>query len=1382
MRSRLGLILCVFSLLVTLAGCGSSDGGGATPPPTSNNPPPPPPPPPPVIGADGGTVTEASGASVIVPAGAIDTDTTIRVAMDSTGAPALPSGLIAAGNTYVVTPHGGAFAQPVEVSIPAPNVTLQPNQLLKLAKAHPGGEWEVLEDSTLSDGRLSASVTSFSFFMGVVVTYPLPIAQAEPFRVTTNLSCGDKSCTGVYGPVTATYTVTGNGGALPANCVDDTLSIRHLRGWGTMTSPGSTGTSQEMPIDRSGGALTLTLDPNHFFYYSFGVGMRCNGYWSPLGRELAVTWPLPPLHPRIIVASVPAQLDVVEGRPASLDAVLHGGASGRGSVTSAIPPTQEDRAIIDWQRSDDSGASWRVVARSYENEANPLPYGTGVAWRPWSVRHGFIATATDQGALIRVHACYTPPDVAAPPCVFSAATLINVLQQSALPAIVNAPRSLLLRTGQTANLSATASGLPAPTLQWQTRPANSSEAWSDVVTGSGATTGNYITAPLTLGDNGAQYRVVATNSLGSVESAAVTVSVSDLDVAPTITTQPGSLSVTAGSDAVFAIAATGTEALSYQWRFNGTAIAGANSAVLRLDAVNNANAGSYSVTVSNDAGAADSNAAVLTVSPGTPAVVAPTIVTQPSAVTANVGNTATFAVGVDGSGPFTFQWRKDGANIPGATSAVLTFNSVALLNAGTYSVVVSNSAGAIVSNNTTLDVAPASGAAAPTITSQPATLIVPAGGSGILAVGATGSGPLSYQWTFEGVAIPGGTLPVLSLTNVSNAHVGSYAVAVSNSISATSSQSVNLILLGAPAITQQPVATTAIAGETATFSVAASGSDLRYTWMVNDAPIAGATAASYTTPMLVGANTGAVYSVIVYNGAGLVFSQGAVLTVQTIEAPSIVQHPANVTIEPGLQAEMCVTIAGTPTFDLLLQRWNGAAWVSGASVLVNSNTSVCYFTDVLTLADNGAQFRFLVENPAGQIASNTATVTVQTASTPVVTATTLASRATSGATANNRSYDPTLSADGNLVAFMSDGTNLVPGFGSRHGYVRNLLTGVTTAVNQMPNGAAPSLGISQMKLAAGGRYVVFSTLAPGITADDTNDSLDVFRRDLQTGTTERLTVLQDGSQLTGAGNANGDMRLDISADGRYIIFASQYDFSNTGALLPQISLFLRDTQSDQTRIVVANPSYAIGYAALSSGGEYIAYALSIGNPVPAPVHVYDVEASTTATLFTLDQSTNADYLGQGLSISGNGRYVAFALRSQPLLGSTVPQVVVIDRDDPATLMIASTGSAGSGMGNGTSNFPKLSDDGRYVVFSTRSSNISGNVGNSLDWALMLRDLQTQTTTVASRRANGAPVRTAGSGDHLNAISGDGSVVGFTANQTDMEDGNIEYQVYVAPRP
>jgi hypothetical protein len=134
-------------------------------------PPPAAPAPPPVVGSSGGTVTEASGASVVVPAGSLGANTTIRVAMDSTGAPPLPADLKSAGNVYVITPHGGDFAVPVEVRIPAPNVALQPNQELKLAKAQPNDEWIVLEDSVLDAGVLRSSVSSFSFFMPVVITY-----------------------------------------------------------------------------------------------------------------------------------------------------------------------------------------------------------------------------------------------------------------------------------------------------------------------------------------------------------------------------------------------------------------------------------------------------------------------------------------------------------------------------------------------------------------------------------------------------------------------------------------------------------------------------------------------------------------------------------------------------------------------------------------------------------------------------------------------------------------------------------------------------------------------------------------------------------------------------------------------------------------------------------------------------------------------------------------------------------------------------------------------------------------------------------------------------------------------------------------------------------
>lgn len=1389
MRSRLGSILCVFSLLVALAGCGSSDGGGTAPPPTSNpppQPPPPPPPPPPVIGADGGTATEASGASVIVPAGALTAATTIRVAMDSTGAPALPTDLTGAGNIYVITPHGGDFAQPVEVRIPAPTVTLLPTQELKLAKAQPNGEWVVLDDSVLDAGVLSADVSSFSFFMPVIINYVLPLAQREPIRVTASLNCGGSSCGRAFGAVTATYTVTSNNGQFPEGCSDGSLRIF------TGVSLNYSSTLGSLALESTGGSLTRTINPSPATQYRFGVGRRCTNSWSSYGYglEKSITWVRPPEYPNLAILDMPTQVDIVEGLPANVDVVFGGGASRFTTEYSAA--TIDDRAIIDWQRSDDNGASWRVIANSYQNEANPLPYGVGMAWRYWRVRHGFIATATDQGALIRVHACYTPQDVPAPPCVYSSATRINVLQQSALPAIVDAPRSVLVRTGQTASLTATASGAPAPTLQWQTRAANSTDAWSDVTTGTGPTTANYTTTATTLADNGVQYRVVATNAVGSTESTAVTVSVSDVDVAPSITTQPANLSVASGSDAVFAIDARGTEALSYQWRRNGVAIAGANSPVLRLTGVTPSNAGAYSVTVGNSAGDADSNAATLTVVPGVPADVAPTIITQPAAVTVNVGNTATFAVGVDGSGPFSFQWRRDGVNIPGSASAVLTLNAVTNGSAGSYSVVVSNAAspGGVTSSAATLTVNTGGAVSAPTITSQPSTVIIAPGGSGLLAVAATGSGPLSYQWRLDGVDILGQNTAVLPLANVDASDVGDYTVVVSNSVGQDISEPAQMILLGAPFITQSPVSRTVPDGDTTTFSVIAGGSGLRYQWLRNGLAISGATQSYYTSPPVFVADSGAVYSVIVSNGAGIELSASAVLTVVAFTPPSVIQHPVSTSVTDGSAAPLCATFGGTPPFEVQMTRWSGTAWLPVlAARRIDDNLPACTVTPVLQLADSGVQFRFEAISGPGQafgVVTNPATITVTAP--PAITSTTLVSRATSGATANNRSHSPSLSADGNLVAFISDGTNLVPNFNgdaftAQYAYVRNLSTGTTTLINQTPAGNRSSTGVNGLKLAAGGRYAIFSSLASDLVADDTNGSQDVFVRDLQTGTTTRVSLRADGTESEPSGNGQSDMQLNISADGRWVSFVSSLDLIGNDPP-GTYALYLRSLQSGFLRRVAGYSTSLIAYSTMSGNGEHMAYMYGTFAPAPARniIVYYDVEANSSSEAFSID-SSGADYIGQGLSISGNGRYLAFALRSQPLLGSTYPQVVAIDRTAPNTLMLASTGSAGSGIGIGNhqSSYPMLSDDGRYLLFSTMAGNITENVAWQSSPVMLVRDLQAQTTSIAFRRFNGSPARSGAYNSH--AISLDGRMLADAAGESEVTGaGAPDYQVFMAPRP
>ena len=160
---------------------------------------------------------------------------------------------------------------------------------------------------------------------------------------------------------------------------------------------------------------------------------------------------------------------------------------------------------------------------------------------------------------------------------------------------------MLVTSGQTASFSVVPAGLPAPTLKWQSRPANTTGEWQDVTAGIGASTANYTTPVLSAADNGMQYRALATNSVGNVPSDVVTVSLGSATEPARIVNQPTSLTVVEGSEALFAVSASGTEAISYAWFKNGSPVTG-NGAQLRIGNAKPADAGTYWVLVNNSAG------------------------------------------------------------------------------------------------------------------------------------------------------------------------------------------------------------------------------------------------------------------------------------------------------------------------------------------------------------------------------------------------------------------------------------------------------------------------------------------------------------------------------------------------------------------------------------------------------------------------------------------------------------------------------------------------------------------------------------------------------------------------------------------------------------
>lgn len=256
------------------------------------------------------------------------------------------------------------------------------------------------------------------------------------------------------------------------------------------------------------------------------------------------------------------------------------------------------------------------------------------------------------------------------------------------PTVILQPTAQTVTAGASATFSSAASGLPTPTVQWQ-RSDNGGSTWANIA---GATSATF-SRVTTLADNGARFRAVWTNTEGSATSNAAILTVNAAVVAPSITAQPASQTLTAGQTATFSVSAVGTAPLAYQWRRNGVNISGATSASYTTPALTTAdNGATFSVSVSNSAGAVVSSNATLTVAP---ALTAPTITLQPQGRTVIEGQSATFTAAATGTEPLTYQWRRNGVDIPGATSNVYTLATVLADSGAVFTLRVSNAVGAV---------------------------------------------------------------------------------------------------------------------------------------------------------------------------------------------------------------------------------------------------------------------------------------------------------------------------------------------------------------------------------------------------------------------------------------------------------------------------------------------------------------------------------------------------------------------------------------------------------------------------------------------------------------------------------------------------------------
>jgi uncharacterized delta-60 repeat protein len=275
-----------------------------------------------------------------------------------------------------------------------------------------------------------------------------------------------------------------------------------------------------------------------------------------------------------------------------------------------------------------------------------------------------------------------------------------------------------------------------------------------------------------------------------------------------ISQQPASRTNSFGTPAQLVALGAGTPPLSYQWCKSGVPLSdagnlsGAQTASLTLTNVLGADAGGYSVIISNSSGSVTSQVATLT-------VVDPAITTQPVSRTNSPGTTAAFSVQAAGTPLLGYQWYRDGVgledggNASGAHTATLTLSNAMGGDSGSYWITVSNALGSVTSVVATLTVND------PFITSQPASQAVSLGQTFGFSVAATGTAP-AYQWRRDGVALPGATGTALAVTNAQRVDAGLYDVVVSSDFGSVTSTVAMLTLNLANADSLNPSANSGV--------------------------------------------------------------------------------------------------------------------------------------------------------------------------------------------------------------------------------------------------------------------------------------------------------------------------------------------------------------------------------------------------------------------------------------------------------------------------------------------------------------------------------------------------------------------------------------------
>jgi sugar lactone lactonase YvrE len=750
-------------------------------------------------------------------------------------------------------------------------------------------------------------------------------------------------------------------------------------------------------------------------------------------------------------------------------------------------------------------------------------------------------------------------------------------------------------------------------------------------------------------------------------------------VLPSIINQPLSQTVNSGAIVTFSVNASGSAPLVDQWYFNGVSISGAITSNYTINSVNEANAGTYYVVVSNNVGSVTSNNAILTLKTPT---VTPVINMQPASITVNEGSSATFNVSATGS-PLSYQWYYNGTSIPGATSSSYTIPAVSSLNNGGYYVVINGYLNSLIGYlwvNT-----------APTISSQPKSGVISLnqyGSSYTFNVVASGATPLNYQWYFNGLAIAGATSANYSITSLAPTNFGSYKVIVSNTLgSVTSNTAILSAIADVPAITSAS-SVTCYVGNAFTYQITATNSPTSY---------------STTIPLPLGlslnANTGMISGVPTTNGISIVpitATNAGGTTVYPVVFSVITSYQAPVfTVQPLSQS---VNLGGIVTFTTNATGNPPPAfqWYFNGST-INAATSSNYSIPSVNTANAGSYY-VVATNSVSSVSSNSAVLTVNSINgSPVISVQPISQTINTGSalylstTASGQSLGYQWYINGLAISGATSSTYSVPSVSASNAgnytcVVSNAISSVTTSVATIVvNPVAPLILIQPISQSVkSGNSVTLSVSIIGLSpsyqwyfngvaiAGATSANYTIPAVNLSTAGAYTVKIVNGGGSITSnvayissVGNPGRLINLSVlSMDGPGSQLLTVGFVNGGSGTSGSQTLLIRGSGPALSNFSVA-PVLPDPVLTVFSGQNVVATNDNWGSSVSNATAVTNADASTGAFALNNTQSLDAALVqslsaingGYTVQISGKGSSSGFAIAE--IYDSTPPSLYSI---------------------------------------------------------------------------------------------------------------------------